>query len=131
LRVTERVHAGLAHTPQGAQAFPELTALEHVVVATAVHARYAGGLRTLVATPLARAEAASARATARALLERFGLGFAADVRAAALGGPDRSLLLLVAAYATGSRVLLLDEPGAGGTPKEARRLIRAIELLRD
>ena len=126
----ERVRAGVAHTRQGGEGFPNLTALDHVLVATSARARYAGAVRALAATPLARAETAEARAEAKALLDRFGLGSAADRAVALLGGPDRALLLIVAAYATGARVLLLDEPGAGGTREESQRLVRAVDALR-
>jgi len=131
LTQTGRVREGVVATPQGGTGFPELTALEHVVVGSAVHARHAGAARTLVATPLARAEAASARAAGRALLERVGLGEATDVRAELLGGPQRSLLLVAAALAAGARVLLLDEPGAGATPDEAARLVETVRELRE
>jgi branched-chain amino acid transport system permease protein len=126
----ERVRAGIAHTRQGAAGFPRLTALDHVLVAASARARYAGAVRALAATPLSRAETAEARAEALALLERFGLGYAAERPVAQLGGPERALLLIVAAYATGARVLLLDEPGAGGTREESRRLVQAVEGLR-
>ena len=91
---------------------------------------HGGALRTAVATPLARAEEARSRATAHAALEDVGLAWAAGARAGDLAGPEQRLLAVAAALATQPRVLLLDEPSAGGSLDDVRRLDALLSRLR-
>jgi len=82
---TERPDAGtveargrVARTLQATATFGELTALEHVLVASAGARRHAGVARTLLATPKARAEDAAAAARAHEIHDRVGLDARAD-----------------------------------------------------
>jgi branched-chain amino acid transport system ATP-binding protein len=71
--------------------------------------------------------AREARAKARDVLDRLGLGRLADTPAKSLGTPGRKRLEIARALASEPKVLLLDEAMAGLTPTEIRD---AIELVR-
>ena len=121
----------LARTLQATATFGELTAVEHLLVASAGARRHGGLARTLLATPKARAEEAAATARAHEVLERFCLGAGGDTPASELSGADQRLLMIAAASATGAAVLLLDEPSAGAAHAEVDRLARVLAGLRD
>jgi ABC-type branched-subunit amino acid transport system ATPase component/ABC-type branched-subunit amino acid transport system permease subunit len=128
-----REHAlrGVVRTLQSTAAFVELTALENVLVGAGLHREHGGALQTVAATPLARGEDAARRVAARSVLDEVGLGWAADVPAGELPGPEQRLLGVAAALATGPRVLLLDEPSAGSSLEDVHRLVSLLERLRD
>jgi branched-chain amino acid transport system permease protein len=119
----------VVRTLQATSIFPALTPLEHVLVASSGRRTRDGFLRTLLATPQARAEDAAFVAEAEALLERFGLP--GSVTAAELSGGDQRVLMLATAYATGAPVLLVDEPTAGASHSEASRVTSLLRSLRD
>lgn len=123
-----RVERGVVRTPQATAIFPELTALENVLVA--VPRRHGGAARSLLATPLGRASESEARETALGYLERFGLERFAASRADELPGFEQRVLMLAAACATGPRVLLVDEPAAGASPSDLDRLAALLDDLR-
>ena len=101
-----------------------------MLVGVALRRAHAGAVRTLAATPLARAEEAAARTAARAALEEVGLAWAADVPARELAGPEQRLVSLAAALATQPDALLLDEPSAGASLEDVRRLVALLDRLR-
>ena len=72
----------------------------------------------------------AARAIARDLLERVGLGGKADQPASSLTLPDRKLLETAKALATGPRLLLLDEVMAGLRAAEADRVMDVLRAAR-
>src|SRR4029453_13926849 len=76
-----RVRRGLVRTLQANAVFPGLTTLENAVVGASVRRRHGGGLRTLVATPKARAE--DRETGAPALAARGAVGPAHRARAGA------------------------------------------------
>ncbi len=127
----DRAEGGVARTLQSTAVFPSLTPVEHLLVASAARRRRSGFLRSLLATPLARAEEGAFVAEARHVLGQFGLATQADVPAGALPVSDQRLLMLAAAYATGASILLVDEPTAGASTGEARRVIAQLLRLRD
>jgi branched-chain amino acid transport system ATP-binding protein/branched-chain amino acid transport system permease protein len=127
----DRAKHGVVRTLQGSAAFGELTALENVLVGARLRSRYGGGLRTTAATPLARAEDAASRREALAALEDVGLAWAADVPAGELAGPEQRLLAVAAALASRPRALLLDEPSAGGSLDDTRKLAALLGRLRE
>ncbi len=127
----ERARRGLVRTLQGSAAFADLTALENLIVGAGLRRVHSGAVRTAVATPLARAEDAATRAAARTALADVGLAWAADVPAGELAGPEQRLLAVAAALATQPRILLLDEPSAGASLDDIRRIDTLLSRLRD
>ncbi len=131
--VPPREHAlrGVVRTLQSTAAFADLTALENVLVGAGLRREHGTALQTVTATPLARAENAARRTAARAVLDEVGLGWAADVPAGALAGPEQRLLGVASALATRPRVLLLDEPSAGSSLEDVQRLASLLARVRD
>jgi ABC-type branched-subunit amino acid transport system ATPase component/ABC-type branched-subunit amino acid transport system permease subunit len=126
----ERAARGVVRTLQTSAAFGELTSLENLLVGMGLRRTYGGAVRTAFATPLVREEDERLRADARSLLADVGLGWAADVRAGELAGPEQRLVAVAAALAAGPRVLLLDEPSAGSSLEDVRRLDALLSRLR-
>jgi ABC-type branched-subunit amino acid transport system ATPase component/ABC-type branched-subunit amino acid transport system permease subunit len=118
----------VARTLQSTAVFPTLTPLEHILVASAGHRSRGGLIRSLFATPKARAEDAAYVEHARRLLDRFGIPH--DLPAGELPVSDQRALMLAAAYATGASVLLVDEPTAGASVAEAARISDLLRSLR-
>jgi branched-chain amino acid transport system permease protein len=127
----DRVRLGIARTLQTTAAFPELTALENVLVGRASHRRYGGLVRTALATPHARREQAAAETAALEALALVGLEEAADVATPELTTSQRRLVALAAALATEPQVLLVDELAAGAGIDELEALVGAVERIRD
>jgi branched-chain amino acid transport system ATP-binding protein len=98
---------GVARTFQIVRPFPHLSVLDNVTVGAL--GRHPG---------LARA-----RARARAVIERVGLGDRAGTPAGALTLPERKRLELARALATEPTVLLLDEVMAGLNPAEIAAML--------
>ena len=125
----ERVRLGIARTLQATSVFPELTALETVLVGRSVRRRYGGGVRTALATPRARAEEPAARAAALHALAMVGLEQQADTPMPELTSAQRRLAGLAAALATEPQVLLVDEPAAGVGAEELEPLARVLAAI--
>jgi branched-chain amino acid transport system permease protein len=126
---TVDAEGGVVRTLQATAVFPSLTPVEHLLVGSSRRRRRAGFVRTLLATPQARAEEAAFVAEAEQLASRFAL--AADVPAGELPASQQRLLMLATAAAAGSGVLLVDEPTAGLSPAEAENAQRLLRSLRD
>jgi branched-chain amino acid transport system ATP-binding protein/branched-chain amino acid transport system permease protein len=126
-----RALRGIVRTLQATAVFPGRSALENVLVGAGLAGRYSGVLRTLAATPKARAEARATRALALAALDRVGLAEAAERPAAELTGSEQRLLMLAAALAARPRVLLVDEPSAGASPEDVDRVAGVLRQLRE
>jgi branched-chain amino acid transport system permease protein len=118
----------VARTLQSTAVFPTLTPLEHILVASAGRRTRGGLVRSLFATPKARAEDAAYVQHAKRLLNRFAIP--EDVPAGELPVSDQRALMLAAAYATGASILLVDEPTAGASTREADRIIDLLRSLR-
>ncbi len=105
-----RSRLGIARTFQRVEVFPELTPVEHVLVAA--RARQGGGMlwRDLVRRGTPRPDEVE---QARALVGMVGLADAADVPVAALGLGHTRLVELARALASSPRLLLADEPSSG------------------
>ena len=123
LPVHERVRMGMGRSFQLVNVFPELTALENVMIPLLA---LAGRTRHLLA-PL-RSEV-GARREAEVVLERVGLSAERDRRASALSHGDKHLLEVGVALATRPALLFLDEPTAGMNPRERVRLLDSIRKL--
>jgi len=118
--------AGVARTLQATAVFPSLTALEHLL-ATAPR-RDGGFVRSLLATPKARAEEAGLVTVARAKLEEARIP--PDSQASELSIAEQRLLMVLTAAATEATTLLLDEPSAGTSVAEASRVTDLLGALR-
>ena len=121
---------GVARTFQNTEVFKPLTALDNVLVGRHAHLRR-GFLAAMAWRPAVSREEAGARESARALLERLGLGDVTDVPAGSLPLGRQKRLELARALATEPRCLLLDEPAGGLNPTETHALMDLIVRLRD
>jgi len=113
LRPDRICHAGIGRTFQIVKPFGGLTVEENVMV---------GALR-------AAPSVADARAGIPAILEPLGLLPKRHALAASLTLPERKLLEVARALATGPRLLLLDEVMAGLRPTEVDRMVALFRRL--
>jgi branched-chain amino acid transport system ATP-binding protein len=126
-RITE---AGVARTFQNIRLFPNVTALENVLVgADARHHTSVPG--ALLGLPRHRREEHDGREESQRLLDYVGIPQRAGDLARNLPYGDQRRLEIARAIATGPSVLLLDEPAAGMNPSEKRALIGLIRKIRD
>jgi len=126
--VHEVARAGIARTFQNIRLFPDMTALENVMVGR--HVRTASGLwGAVLRTPAFQREEADIAERARELLRYVGIERYADYRARTLSYGDQRRLEIARALATDPQLLALDEPAAGMNATEKvvlRDLIRRI-----
>ena len=126
-RITE---AGIARTFQNIRLFPNMTALENVMVgADARHDTSVPG--AVLGLPRHRREERTGRQEARRLLDYVGIGGRGDDLGRNLPYGDQRRLEIARAIATGPSLLLLDEPAAGMNPTEKRALVELIRKIRE
>src|SRR6185437_891668 len=126
LRPDRRARLGLARTFQITNLFPRLTVLESVLLA--LDGASGCGMR-LVASP---SNARVMDMQAHGLLERWGLAEASSRIVRTLSYGEQRQLEIALALAGKPRLLLLDEPTAGLSPAETRRVVAMVhELPRD
>lgn len=120
---------GMVRTFQQTVLFPNLTALENVLIAT--HLAAAGGIHSPFLRPrtFASSEARCA-ALAAGVLDFVGLSARADMKASDLAYGEQRFLSVALALAARPKVLLLDEPAAGLNPTEASALTAILRKLR-
>ena len=121
--VHARVRLGICRSFQIVNVFPQLTALENVLIPVLAAAGRTRRLFTAVS-----AESA-ARAEAARVLERVGLSRQRDLPASALSHGDKHLLEVGVALAARPVLLFLDEPTAGMNPHERQRLLQSMRSL--
>jgi branched-chain amino acid transport system ATP-binding protein len=122
--------AGIGRTFQNIRLFPQMTALENVLVG--MHSRLKGGiLGSIFSTPRVRREEKEAQERARELLTFSGLGRVDDELAESLSYGDQRRLEVARALATDPKLLLLDEPTAGMNPQETVVFIDFVSKLRE
>jgi branched-chain amino acid transport system ATP-binding protein len=120
--------SGLIRTFQLAQLFQNLSVLENVQVGCHLHT--AGGFwAALLRTRRTRKAERAVETRARELLAFVGLEAAASAEASALAYGQQRLLEIARALAARPRLLLLDEPAAGLSADETKRLSAAIRAI--
>ena len=121
---------GLARTFQHPALQLNQTVLQNVLLGA--HTRLPGGpLEWALRLPHTVRAERDRRDEARALLERNGLGWAADVRADELSHGLHKGIELCRALLMKPRLLLLDEPAAGLPHSEVEQLIATVRRIRD
>ncbi|ALG12469.1 ABC transporter ATP-binding protein [Kibdelosporangium phytohabitans] len=122
--------AGIARTFQNIRLFPNMTAVENVMVGR--HARMKQGpIATIFRGPRFRKGETDARTRAQELLDFAGIGRSYDELARNLPYGDQRRLEIARALATDPQVLLLDEPTAGMNPQETEATRQLIFKIRD
>jgi branched-chain amino acid transport system permease protein len=127
---SDRVAAGVVRTLQMRAIFPELTALETVLVGVDRTRRDGGAFRGLTRTPQFRAESREAEARALGTLALVGLEAQAEAPVATLSGAERTRVMIAAALATEPAVLLLDEPSAGTAGDDLAQLAELLAAVK-
>ena len=121
---------GVARTYQNIRLFPDLTALENIMVG--VDAKRPDTLvGALLATPGHRRNVEATTARANALLAELGLSGRGDRLARHLPYGDQRRLEIARALAIDPVLLLLDEPAAGMNPVESQSMMELIRRVRD
>jgi branched-chain amino acid transport system ATP-binding protein len=124
------VRAGIARTFQNIRLFPDMSALENVMVGADCHHRTSVP-GALLGLPRRRREETASYEQAMALLTFMGIEHRAGEVARNLSYGDQRRLEIARAMATQPRLLLLDEPAAGFSPAEKRQLADLILRIRD
>jgi branched-chain amino acid transport system ATP-binding protein len=127
--VHEVARQGIARTFQNIRLFPEMTALENVMVGR--HVRTKSGLAgAIFRTAGFKAEEAAITQRAQELLDYVGIGRYAEYRARTLSYGDQRRLEIARALATEPKLMALDEPAAGMNATEKVVLRELIDRIR-
>jgi branched-chain amino acid transport system ATP-binding protein len=119
---------GLSRTFQNLQIFQSMTVLENAIAG--YHLRERGPVvADLLGLPSSRRRSRAAAEGAQQLLERVGLGNAAEKEASALSYGALKRLEIARALALSPRVLLLDEPAAGCNAVETEEIDHFIATV--
>ncbi len=119
----EVVRLGICRTFQKSSIFPGLTVFENVRMARQMKM---GGSRRIFA---ARDGLKTVQEETRAVLDRLGLGDKGKMLASSLSHGDQRLMEIGVALAGAPRLLLLDEPTAGMSPRETEQTMHLIRQL--
>jgi len=127
----EKVAAcGIARTFQNIRLFPDLMAVENVLVG--MHLHLSSSIPKIIFnTRRVRAEEEKAYEEARSLLQYAGLAGKETELARSLSYGDQRRLEVARALAVRPKMLLLDEPTAGMNPRETDEMKEFILHLRD
>jgi len=125
--------AGIARTFQNIRLFPDMTALENVMVGRHLrtHGLHQGVFGAILRTRAFQQGEARIRTHARGLLDYLGIGRYADSIAKTLSYGDQRRLEIARALATEPQLLALDEPAAGMNATEKNALRETLEKIRD
>jgi branched-chain amino acid transport system ATP-binding protein len=127
--VHEVAKQGIARTFQNIRLFPEMTALENVMVGRHVRTK-SGLLGAVFRTAGFRAEEQAIAQRAQELLDYVGIGRYAEYRARTLSYGDQRRLEIARALATDPQLIALDEPAAGMNATEKTVLRELIDRIR-
>ncbi|GGK23686.1 ABC transporter ATP-binding protein [Pilimelia terevasa] len=120
---------GIARTFQNIRLFPEMSALENVMVGADAHHR-TGALSAMLRLPRHWKEERSGRDRAHDLLRFVGISRPGE-QARNLSYGEQRRLEIARALATNPQLLCLDEPAAGFNPAEKDALNQLIRKVRD
>ena len=118
-------HLGLARSFQRTNVFPAFSLLDNAWIAAFATGRSRRGLMWR-----RRDRYPEAAERARAALADVGLAGKAEQPARAISHGEQRQLELAIALAAAPRVLLLDEPAAGLSPEETRRMVSLVRGLK-
>ena len=121
---------GIARTFQNIRLFPEMTALENVLVGADAH-HSTNVIDALFRTPRHRREEREGEQTAREVMRFMGLERRSSELARNLSYGEQRRLEIARAMATKPKLLCLDEPAAGFNPAEKAQLMDLIRRIRD
>jgi branched-chain amino acid transport system ATP-binding protein len=130
LRPHQRLALGIARTFQNIRLFPNMTALENLMISQHCRSK-AGVLGAVVRPPSQRREEQRIRAKALEELEFMRMAEAADQLAKNLPYGRQRRLEIARALASDPSALLLDEPAAGLNPVESAGLMKDIRRIVD
>lgn len=124
--------AGIARTFQNIRLFPDMTALENVMVGRHLrtHGFHRGVLGAVLRTRAFKESEQAIREQARTLLAYLGIERLADATAKTLSYGDQRRLEIARALATEPKLLALDEPAAGMNATEKNALKTILEKIR-
>jgi branched-chain amino acid transport system ATP-binding protein len=125
-QITKR---GIARTFQNIRLFPDMSALENVLVGVDAHSK-TSVLGAIGRIPRARREETEGRARALELLQLVGIDEYAEVAAKNLPYGHQRRLEIARALGTKPQLLCLDEPAAGFNPAEKQELNELILKVR-
>ncbi len=124
------VRLGISRTYQNIRLFPNLTAMENVLVGLHTHL-HSGFLGIILRNPRTRQEEKEANEEAKQILRFVNLTGKGDFLAKNLPYGDQRRLEIARALAAKPKLLLLDEPTAGMNPRETQEMMKFIQRLRD
>ena len=127
--VHEVAAAGIARTFQNIRLFPEMTALENVMVGRHVRTK-SGLIGAVLRTSSFKAEEAAIAKRAQELLDYVGIGKYAEFKSRTLSYGDQRRLEIARALATDPKLIALDEPAAGMNATEKVQLRELIDRIR-
>jgi len=126
----EITRGGIARTFQNVRLFPEMTALENVMVGADAHHK-TSVISALFRLPRFWREERSGRDRSLQLLRFVGINERAGEVARNLSYGEQRRLEIARALATNPTLLCLDEPAAGFNPAEKEDLLALIRKIRD
>jgi branched-chain amino acid transport system ATP-binding protein len=126
----EITRMGIARTFQNIRLFPEMTALENVMVGADAHHK-TSVVGALLRLPRHRREERDGRELAGNLLRLVGLDDRVDEVSRNLSYGQQRRLEIARALATRPALLCLDEPAAGFNTAEKHDLLQLIRTIRD
>jgi branched-chain amino acid transport system ATP-binding protein len=130
LKKHEITRLGVARTFQNIRLFPEMTALENVMVGADAH-HQSSVFSALFRLPRFWREERHGRNHAQDLLEFVGIGKRTNAVSRNLSYGEQRRLEIARALATDPVLLCLDEPAAGFNPAEKQELLELIRKIRD
>lgn len=120
---------GIARTFQNIRLFPDMSALENVMVGIDSHNK-TSVVGAILKTPRSRREEHESKERAHELLQMVGIDDYADVAAKNLPYGHQRRLEIARALGTKPQLLCLDEPAAGFNPAEKQDLNQLILKIR-